>query len=606
MNKKSIAILIFLALLMGCFFQYTRMDGFLHMGSLTNALIQREEEAKPWVQAGSIPRDHYYILYDPASVTSVYAAHNTEVLLKKEKKSYELHNADEELPPITDKIQGIILATTHPSGVKSFPVLKDYAASGGTVILLQRIESFDPSATTPETNEALGILRLGRMGWRDGLRLNTSFLPGGKDKLFAPDDNYLTEGNDVTLTGDSTVEVSTLDGTPVIWTHPYGDGKFIVFNGNERLDKSNAGFLASLIAHAGQDAIYPVVGVKLFYLDDFPSPVPERDSSRVKEETGLSMAEFYRQEWWPFMASLAKKENLKYTGVMIETYNNDVDGNFSEPARTTRDVFIVYGRELLHAGGELGLHGYNHQPFTTKFIPSLGYRPWPSQGLMKESLRELYRYAHSLYPDYAFRVYVPPSNIMDEEGLKAAREVFPDLKVISSIYDGAANAPQLIQDFSRKDGLYSIPRITAGSVPGEPDRISAYSVIQEIGVFSHFIHPDEILYPENENYSWNDMQDSLSTFVGDINRRFPWLTPVTASESIPYFDDYFDLDYRIIRHPHFAEIHAWNFSHEARFILHTVHTLDHTDGAEAELIDEGTYFIRMKNPEARLYWKEES
>ena len=606
MNKKSIAILIFLALLMGCFFQYTRMKDFLHMGSLTNAIVQREEAATPWADAETIPRDHYYILYDPYRVTSAYAAHNAEVMLKKQKKSFEIHRIDEELPPIGDKVQGILLAATRPAELKSIDRLKEYAKGGGTVILLQRIMSSDPSSTSPEINEALGIVRLGPTGWKDGLSLKTSFIPGMKGKLFPSDEKYSTEGNTVTLSDDSTVEISSLDGTPVIWTHPFGRGKFIVFNGNERLDKSNAGFLASLIAHAGQDAIYPVVGVKLFYLDDFPSPVPERDSSRVKEETGLSMAEFYRQEWWPFMASLAKKENLKYTGVMIETYNNDVDGNFSEPARTTRDVFIVYGRELLHAGGELGLHGYNHQPFTTKFIPSLGYRPWPSQGLMKESLRELYRYAHSLYPDYAFRVYVPPSNIMDEEGLKAAREVFPDLKVISSIYDGAANAPQLIQDFSRKDGLYSIPRITAGSVPGEPDRISAYSVIQEIGVFSHFIHPDEILYPENENYSWNDMQDSLSTFVGDINRRFPWLTPVTASESIPYFDDYFDLDYRIIRHPHFAEIHAWNFSHEARFILHTVHTLDHTDGAEAELIDEGTYFIRMKNPEARLYWKEES
>lgn len=605
MNRKSIAILIFIAFLAGCFFQYTRMEDFLYKGSLTNALVQREEAATPWADAETIPRDHYYILYSPTSVTSMYAAHNAEVMLKKQKKSFELHRVDEELPSIRDKVQGILLATTRPSEIKSLPVLKEYAAAGGTVILLQRIASSDPSSTTPEVNEALGIARLSSLGWRDGLRFHTSFTPGMEGKLFSPDNNYKTEGNEVTLTSDSTVEVSTLDGTPVIWTRPWGKGKFIVFNGNERTEKTNAGFLASLIAHAGEDTIYPVVGVKLFFLDDFPAPAPNIIVPKIQRETGLNMAEFYRQEWWPFMAALAKKNNLRYTAGIIESYNNDVEGDFAEPDSSIRETFVVEGRELLATGGELGLHGYNHQPLTTKELPETGYTPWPDEKSMADSLRELYRYGKSLYPDYDFRVYIPPSNILSEEGLKAVKETIPDIRVVSSIYHVPRGAPQRMQDFTEKDGLYSIPRVSAGFEPAEDERIAAFSTIHEMGVFSHFVHPDEILYEESRDHSWKDMQAGLSSFMGEISARFPWLTPVTVSESLPYFDDYFNLDYRIIRNPHFVEIHAWNFKTEARFILHTAHALDHADGAETEKIDEGTWFIRMKDTKARLYWKEE-
>ena len=604
MNRKSIAILIFIAFLAGCFFQYTRMKDFLHMGSLTNAIVQREEAATPWADAETIPRDHYYILYDPYRVTSAYAAHNAEVMLKKQKKSFEIHRIDEELPPIGDKVQGILLAATRPAELKSIDRLKEYAKGGGTVILLQRIMSSDPSSTSPEINEALGIVHLGPTGWKDGLSLKTSFIPGMKGKLFPSDEKYSTEGNTVTLSDDSTVEISSLDGTPVIWTHPFGRGKFIVFNGNERLDKSNAGFLASLIAHAGEESIYPIVGVKIFFLDDFPAPAPKAIIPKLQKETGLNMAEFYRQEWWPFMAALARKNNLLYTASMIESYNTDVDGDFEGPDSSVRENFIAQGRELLAIGGELGLHGYNHQPLTLKNIPDTGYEPWPDEKWMADSLRELYRYARGLYPDYDFRVYIPPANILDEKGLEAVKETLPDVRVISSVYNGPADSPWLIQDFSRKDGMYSIPRVSSGYVPDETQRIAALSSILEMGVFSHFVHPDEILYTENEGYTWKDMQDGLSSFMEETTRRFPWLTPVTVSESIPYFDDYFDLDYRIIRNPHFVEIHAWNFKNEARFLLHSSHTLDHVDGAEVEKIDEGTWFIRMKNPEARLYWKE--
>ena len=39
MNKRSLCILLVLAFLLGCFFQYSRIDGFLYLGALGNRLM---------------------------------------------------------------------------------------------------------------------------------------------------------------------------------------------------------------------------------------------------------------------------------------------------------------------------------------------------------------------------------------------------------------------------------------------------------------------------------------------------------------------------------------------------------------------------------------
>ena len=39
MNKRSLCLLLFIAFLLGCFFQYSRFDGFLHLDALGNRTL---------------------------------------------------------------------------------------------------------------------------------------------------------------------------------------------------------------------------------------------------------------------------------------------------------------------------------------------------------------------------------------------------------------------------------------------------------------------------------------------------------------------------------------------------------------------------------------
>ncbi len=328
----------------------------------------------------------------------------------------------------------------------------------------------------------------------------------------------------------------------------------------------------------------------------------------MKAETGKATAEaFYREEWWPWMCDLARQNQLKYTGMLVETYNNQTQGPF--PEADARNTAIAYGHALLNMGGELGLHGYNHELLTTKDTSDteLGYTPWPDAEEMEAATKELYRYAKSLYPDYTFQVYVPASNILDADGAAVVQSAIPTLRCIASLYNGPRAYPGYYQTFHRDaNGIYQLPRISSGYMPDAAIRLSALSELSHRGVFAHFVHPDQIFYASSEDQHWSQMKAAFTSFLADLTARYPWLTPVTASESLPYFEDFDQLDYRVQRTENYCELHVWGHSGEVRFLLRSQRELDHADGCTAEVIGEDCYLVRMTGTQARLYWRDDA
>ena len=607
MNQRNTVLLFLFAAFLASFLQYARLDGFLYLDAVKNTSLWSTMAKKaPWAEADSVARDHYVIVYDPTDVMSMYARHNAETMLLEQKKSYESHPFYEASLKVPKDARGVLLATGRLGMIAGMQDVFDYVAHGGTAVLLQRPEPSNPIAG--DVLAAFGLTSIGGKIETPGIHFLTNFVLGVQGKTFEKGTIYATAARELVLASDPEVEAESVTGVPLVWRHAYGGGNIYAYNGTERDDKTNEGLLAAMIAHCGADSLYPVVGVKLFFLDDFPAPTPEGDFSKIYEETGLSTADFYRKAWWPWMLAAAKRYDLKYTGVMIETYGAQVHGPFHElPGRAARDNVIIYGRELLQAGGELGLHGYNHQSLAPAGYGEdvHGYVPWESEQDMIEATQELYRYAKSLYPGYEFRVYVPPSNVLSPEGKDAVKQAVPTLKIIASLYDGPPSEKAYYQNYKRNDdGSYELPRISAGFLPDSITRWSVDSLINHRGVFAHFVHPDEMFYKESKDKSWADMREGLTNFLDETEAQYPWLTPVTASESTRYFDDYFDVDYRVVRRPESLEIHAWNYRGEARFLLRSDKVLDRTVGCTTDVVGDSVYFVRMTGDSARLYWRD--
>ncbi len=612
MNKRGIYILLFIVIALGFFFQYTRLDGFLHLNPAANRFLHLEETYMDpdWGQAENLPVETYIVFYDPASVRSMYTLHNTQDMLLSKKKKIEAHPLQEKVT-IDKAAQGVVIATGRVAEIASLPEILHYVEQGGTAVVLQEPVVTGDKAPAPELLQKLGINGLkgdGKAKSVTGLSLVTNFLIGGKGEKIMTGRSYMTMALPLSLTPEAIVHMTDSSGSvPLVWQEPLGQGNIYCYNGLEREDKSNRGLLMAMLAHCGTDTVYPVVGCKIFFIDDFPAPVPEGYYERIYNETGLSTSEFYRKAWWPFMKELAQKEKIKFTGVIIENYNDRVTPPFEpQGGRTARDALVVYGHELLNMGGEMGLHGYNHQPLVPPGYQDHEpeYVPWTSEQDMEDSLQELRRYVYNAYPKYSFEVYVPPSNILSPMGKEVLKQVFPELQIFASLYDGPADEHAYYQDFVREpDGRYDIPRVSSGYVPDQSAVYEEINTINAYGVFNHFVHPDEMFYEESAKWTWQEMRDSLSAFVHELGQRYPWLQAVTASESLPYFDTYYDLDYRIERSPEMLVLHCRKYVKEARFLVRSQRKLDHAQGCRVSKVEDGVYFVRVTDPVVRVYWQ---
>ena len=162
------------------------------------------------------------------------------------------------------------------------------------------------------------------------------------DKIYIDDDFMIGGGRSFQIPDayDSAWEVSVGETAkvyawaddekkvPLIWENSYGKGKFVVDNFG-LCEKATRGFFAASYSLLTDVMVYPVLNGSVFYLDDFPSPVPSGDGTYIKRDYGLSIKEFYTNIWWPDMLDMAEKHGVKYTGVIIDNYEDDVSGDFS-------------------------------------------------------------------------------------------------------------------------------------------------------------------------------------------------------------------------------------------------------------------------------------
>lgn len=605
MDKRYIVLLCVLVSLLAAFFQFVRMDGFLKFGGETNILPRLSQLENDGEQESS--RDRYLIIYDNHDVSSVFARHRLEWLLDQEKKDHYYALAGDSSLEDFSSYRGVLIATGYLDKVASWDKIRSYVEKGGTAVCMMRPESINDGGLTPAYLAPIGIKALRGEGDVKGISLPTDFLVGGKGYAFG-DTAYSSNTTLVELEPEAAVHIASYEGEPLLWEKKLGQGKYYVFDGIVRDDKTNIGLLISLINHCGEDTIYPVLGYKVFYIDDFPAPVPEGYFDRIYEELGVSTPEFYRNVWWPYMRECAEEFGLKYTGLIIESYGDQVKGPFKPlTGRTARDNLIIYGRELLDMGGELGIHGYNHQSLAPESyqLDDLDYVPWESQADMLEAMKELRRYITEAYPQYHFRCYVPPSDILSPEGKEAIREAFPEVDIFSSLFDGPYASRAYIQDYERKNGLYEMPRTTAGYSPNGQALYEDISMMNYMGCFSHFVHPDELYYEESAHLTWADMAEGFKKYMGEITTRYSWLKPVTASEAALAFDDYLDMDYRVERSKEKLVLTCWNFRQPLRFILRSGKVLDHAEGAEVTKIGDEAYLVEAAESKSVIYWKEE-
>ncbi len=295
--------------------------------------------------------------------------------------------------------------------------------------------------------------------------------------------------------------------------------------------KAMRGFYSASYSLLGDVGGYPVINSSSFTLDDFPSPVPNRNAEYITRDYQMSVSDFYINIWWPNMVKLADKYGLKYTGVVIENYENDTSGQVERQADTSR--FTYFGNMLLQMGGEIGYHGYNHQPYSLSNVDygdAFEYHVWPDTKAVANSLNELIDFTDNLFPTVEKSVYVPPSNILSPEARKFVAAKYPQIKVIASSY--FSKDFEYEQEFEvAEDGIIEEPRISSGTIIDDYIKLTMVSELNMHYVSHHFIHPDDPLDEDRgAKMGWEKMFSNLSKQMAWLYKTAPVIRNLTESQ----------------------------------------------------------------------------
>ncbi len=442
-------------------------------------------------------------------------------------------------------------------------------------------------------------------GMVDTFKSDPDFMLGARD-VYKIDDAY-ESSIQVELDEDCRIYASTEDGDiPIVWSNTYKGGKFVVCNFGYA-EKAFRGVFASAYSLLEDIFIYPVINGSVFYLDDFPSPVPSGNGEYIMRDYKMGIADFYSTVWWPDVLRMGEKHNIKFTGLIIETYEDKTYGEL--PANESTADYYYYGNMILNKGGELGYHGYNHQPLCGpgfNYDKDLGYKTWESNEKMYEAFEELTRFSKSIFPGADLSVYVPPSDILSPEGRYMLGESFPEVRCIASIY--LTGSDEYSQEYTvAEDGMIETPRTVSG---GTLDSYMMFTAMSEMNfhfVSSHFMHPDDLLDEDRgAAEGWAPYRDTLDKYMGWVDESaYDSIRHVTGSGMAGAVQRYVNL------------IPKWDYNYNSLtlnsqgivdsayyFVRVNVGELDNTYGGELTKLNESLYLLKARSPKVVMVRRE--
>jgi hypothetical protein len=369
----------------------------------------------------------------------------------------------------------------------------------------------------------------------NGIEFLTELLPGVNGVQFG--ETFIDHTSlPVVLDDDVKLHLISADDQeiPILWETQLGSGKIVFINSDQFIDKSSRGLIGSAYSLLQDVTIFPVINASVFYIDDFPAPVPEGKDEDIFRQFTRDIESFYLNVWWPDMQDMKEKYNLIYSSVVIETYEHILEPPF-EYTVGQEEILKYFGGIVLRDGGEIGLHGFNHIPFCLEKDNTnqiLDYPVWPSARNMKDSVVELQQFVSKMFPEQPIKMYVPVSNILCPEARTWLPEVLPNLRVIAGVYLPDADVPAYVQEFTEsEDGIIEFPRITSGY---HPDNYMQWAAANEIWLHytaGHFVHPDDVLDSyRNQGKTWTDMRETMDEYLLWLYSSMPSVRNLSASE----------------------------------------------------------------------------
>jgi len=459
----------------------------------------------------------------------------TESVLKRAKIKYSIIKSRDfrgMVPMDLTSFTSVGLILTSDNGLDP-AILKQYLEGGGSLVSLikGRFDKLSPYLGIKENRRNIRT--------STGYRVKSGFFTG-ENISFANRTVVWDPGWGIPVDNAEILASDYSKKVPLLWKARVGNGNVLVWNWASFVYGEFLGYILESFVYIQPVGVAATPALSILYIDDWPLPM----YNVVKEPLDITDTDFYANIWWRDIKKLLANWDQPFSSYIIFNYNATTKPPFSTGeffvAKDNAPTNIAY--EQLDSGRELGLHGYNHVSPTLK-KSKINAFVWSS----KEELEVGFTHAKNewirLLGEYSLpRTYVAPHNIISTDGIEVLHKVFPSIKAVSTVRAGEGEEKAL--DFGPNPDVpevYMMPRMTSGYRFTSEIKSTTVSGIVGPGLWSHFIHPDDVFDPfRSDNKIWDKLKADFGTMISFIRTNYPWLRPVNAYDgylAMKKFDD---------------------------------------------------------------------
>lgn len=463
----------------------------------------------------------------------------------------------------------------------------DEVAKGGGILFTIRP---DPNLTFQAIYRKLGITsKADRLSKTIGIEFERELLIGGKNAL--TDFSFFDHSSiPVELDDSAEIYVRSADQyrLPLIWKYNFEQGQVVVVNSDQFTRPESAGILFASFGLLQEYFLYPIINSFTYYLDQFPGPLTSAQNEGIMDEFGRDNKSFFINVWWPDVINAGNKYDVKFTGLMVQSFTDDPKLPFQQEGDEEDYEFL--SSSLIHNHGEVGLLGYSLLPYCPALVTN-----------DTASLENL-----GIFSSLAFAEYISSSSDQLVSTLAPADSAnCNDVNELTQVSNKLENL--IIRDdqqvdaiipgyyFQEKEsGMVTLPMENFGYSLSDAEIWRKLNLATTKFATVGSINPYDLLHQESS--SWTDLRSDFEDQLLWIRSTYPEMRSRTASEAAKATQRYSRIDYQYNLEGNSLLISTKNFYDESWFILNIGSTPTSITGGEMQQIGENRYLLKITEP----------
>ncbi len=350
-------------------------------------------------------------------------------------------------------------------------------------------------------------------------------------------------------------------GIPILYTNDWQKGSVCLINGSFLTDIRCMGLLSGAISVLLPDFVYPVLGIKAVFLDDFPV-ITSADDELCREVYGYSAEGFVQDVVWPFFQGMSLRTDTPYTAsILVAVSSEKRFGAVDEILVTT------IGKSVLQFGGEL-IYAANcpedgkvvfKEDFIDQFATS--FTGYTVQGLAMKT--------DNFFPE-----------MLDVPGA--------DVRTVRGMLESSDTC------LFWEEGRTVFPAATKGNFMEDGNFFDICSVLGAYGMVSHVFDVNVLMARDGETAAWDLDKRQISLFESEVLARVPWLEGRTLSQTGDDVRSYQDMDYGWIKSGSRIELNCSGAAKGQAFFYHTDDRIVDAKGLTYQDVGNGYYLLRIQ------------